>query len=96
MRSEHLIGSTKVGARGQIVLPKSVRDACGIKTGETLVIMAHRGPMGWGIKIIKPERLLEMMDHAQEARDKIQALARNGTKAPTPRKGNRRSRKARR
>ena len=32
--------SVKVGAKGQIVIPKEVRDMFGIKSGDTLVLLA--------------------------------------------------------
>jgi AbrB family looped-hinge helix DNA binding protein len=39
---EHLIGSTVVGERGQVVIPKEFREKLGLKPGETLVVM-HNG-----------------------------------------------------
>lgn len=35
------MGSVKVGPKGQIVIPKEVRDMFGIEPGQSLVIMAH-------------------------------------------------------
>ena len=34
------MGSVKVGPKGQIVIPKEVRDMFGIKPGDTLVLLA--------------------------------------------------------
>lgn len=34
------IGSVKVGAKGQIVIPKEVRDMFGINSGDTLMLLA--------------------------------------------------------
>ena len=34
------MGSVKVGPKGQIVIPKDVRDMFGIKPGDTLVLLA--------------------------------------------------------
>ena len=34
------IGSVKVGSKGQIVIPKEVRDLFNIKTGDTLIMLA--------------------------------------------------------
>lgn len=39
---ERYIGSVKVGAKGQIVIPKEVREMFGIEQGDTLVILADR------------------------------------------------------
>lgn len=33
-------GSAKVGEKGQIVIPKEVRDMFGISSGETLIVFA--------------------------------------------------------
>lgn len=38
--SNHFMGSAKVGPKGQIVIPKEVRDMFGIKSGDTLIILA--------------------------------------------------------
>jgi AbrB family looped-hinge helix DNA binding protein len=34
------MGSVKVGAKGQIVIPKEVRDMFGIKPGDSLILLA--------------------------------------------------------
>ena len=34
------MGSVKVGAKGQIVIPKEARDLFGIKPGDTLMLLA--------------------------------------------------------
>lgn len=38
--ANHFMGSAKVGPKGQIVIPKEVRDMFGIKPGDTLIILA--------------------------------------------------------
>lgn len=38
---EHLIGSTTVGERGQIVIPKSIRDRLRMKPGTQVMVMQH-------------------------------------------------------
>lgn len=38
--SNHFMGSAKVGPKGQIVIPKEVRDMFGIQPGDTLIILA--------------------------------------------------------
>ena len=35
------MGSVTVGEKGQIVIPKAVRDMLGIKSGDSLVLLAH-------------------------------------------------------
>lgn len=45
-KPQPLVGSTVVGERGQIVIPKEFRDKLGLETGETLIVMYHgQGPI---------------------------------------------------
>lgn len=39
-KSEKFMGSVKVGTKGQIVIPKEVRNMFDIKTGDTLIVLA--------------------------------------------------------
>lgn len=40
------LGSTVVGARGQIVIPKNIRDSLGLKKGSTLIaLQMENGPV---------------------------------------------------
>lgn len=41
-KDDKFIGSVKVGSKGQIVLPKEIRDMFDIEPGDTLLIMADR------------------------------------------------------
>lgn len=40
--SQKYMGSVKVGPKGQIVIPKEVRDMFGIQPGDTLVLLADQ------------------------------------------------------
>lgn len=40
INDEKYIGSAKVGAKGQIVIPKEVRDMFDISPGDTLIVLA--------------------------------------------------------
>jgi AbrB family looped-hinge helix DNA binding protein len=40
INNERYMGSVKVGLKGQIVIPKEVRDMFNIKTGDSLVLLA--------------------------------------------------------
>jgi AbrB family looped-hinge helix DNA binding protein len=76
VRGKHIVGSTKVGARGQIVLPKDIRNACNFRTGDTVVIAAHQRGNEWHVSLLKPEYLLAMLEHMKEAETKILAITR--------------------
>lgn len=39
-KNNKYMGSVKVGPKGQIVIPKEVREMFGIETGETLILLA--------------------------------------------------------
>ncbi len=36
-------GTTNLGERGQVVIPKEVRDQLNLKSGETFFVMVHNG-----------------------------------------------------
>ncbi|HRX91259.1 MAG TPA: AbrB/MazE/SpoVT family DNA-binding domain-containing protein [Candidatus Izemoplasmatales bacterium] len=40
--SEKCIGAVRVGPKGQVVIPKEIRDMFGIKPGDSLVILADK------------------------------------------------------
>ena len=53
-------GTAKVGDRGQIVIPKEAREFCGIKPGDTLLIL---GKSETGLIVTKPETLNDLASH---------------------------------
>lgn len=53
------LSTAKVGERGQIVIPKEIRDLFDIQSGDTLVV---RGFEGRGILLMKAEDLLMKAD----------------------------------
>jgi len=68
------IGSTKVGTRGQVVLPVGIRKACGIVAGDTLIVMVRPGPGGLSISLMRATSLARMMEHMEETGKKIRSL----------------------
>lgn len=54
-----VLSTAKVGERGQIVIPKDMRDLFDIQSGDTLVV---RGLEGKGILLMKAEDLLMRAD----------------------------------
>jgi AbrB family looped-hinge helix DNA binding protein len=75
---EPVIGSTKVGERGQIVIPGEIRKKCGIEAGDTMIVMAKPGPGGWNIMMMKASAMAEFLDHMQGTSEKIRSMIRNG------------------
>ena len=68
------IGSAKVGARGQVVLPVGIRKACGIAPGDTLIVMARPGPGGPSISLMRSDQVARMMSHMEETGKRIRSL----------------------
>ena len=52
--SRRVIGTAKVGDRGQIVIPKEARELFGIRPGDTLLILAEEDT---GLIVSRPEVL---------------------------------------
>ncbi len=57
-KSNVCCGSTKVGSRGQIVIPQDVRDKFDIKKGDTLLVVSN----GADIKLVKPDVLAKIAE----------------------------------
>ncbi|MBU3896552.1 MAG: AbrB/MazE/SpoVT family DNA-binding domain-containing protein [Nanoarchaeota archaeon] len=51
MNNKKCFGSTKVGSRGQIVIPQEIREKFNIKEGEILFVIENDN----GIEIVKAE-----------------------------------------
>ena len=59
---KYIFGVVKVGERGQIVIPKEVREIYGIKAGETLLVLGDQK----GMALVKPEVFQQAIDQAME------------------------------
>lgn len=55
---KYMFGMVKVGARGQIVIPKEARELFDIQAGDSLLIL---GDKATGLAIIRKERGAEIM-----------------------------------
>ena len=55
--ARRVYGTAKVGARGQIVIPKEARELFGIKPGDTLLIL---GEEETGLIVTRPEVLSDL------------------------------------
>lgn len=58
-RSSQIVGTARVGEKGQIVIPKEARDQLGIRPGDTLLILTD--PEN-GLVVSKPEVLRDVAD----------------------------------
>ena len=59
MKEERFIGSAKIGSKGQIVIPKEMRDLFGLYTGDSVVLMADRER---GIAILTSDMFFAIAD----------------------------------
>ena len=57
--SRRVFGTAKVGDRGQIVIPKEVREMFNIKPGDTLLLL---GDTETGLVVTRPEVLSDIAD----------------------------------
>lgn len=63
-----LVGSTVVGERGQVVIPKEFRDKLGLEPGETLVVMHHgHGP----ILLLPAKKMQDMVKSMSERIERV-------------------------
>ncbi|MCC6563258.1 AbrB/MazE/SpoVT family DNA-binding domain-containing protein [Candidatus Uhrbacteria bacterium] len=70
-KPEPMVGSTVVGERGQIVIPKEFRDKLGLEAGETLIVMHH----GQGPILLFPAK--QMQEFVQGMSDRIANVMKN-------------------
>ncbi len=57
--ARRVLGTAKVGDRGQIVIPKEAREMFGIKPGDTLLIL---GEAEAGLIVSRPEALNDLAE----------------------------------
>lgn len=63
-----LVGSTVVGERGQVVIPKEFREKLGLTPGETLVVMHHgHGP----ILLLPAKKMQDMVKSMSERIERV-------------------------
>ena len=61
--TQRVFGTAKVGDRGQIVIPKEVRELFNIRPGDTLLILGEENK---GLLISRPELLSDLADQIFE------------------------------
>ena len=65
--AQRIFGTSKVGDRGQIVIPKEAREFFGIESGDTLLVL---GKPETGLIITKPEALNSLAEEIFRAMEK--------------------------
>ena len=78
--TEHFMGASTVGERGQVVIPAEARERLDIKPGDKLLVFIH--PAGWGVAFAKFEKLQEAQADLQRVLSEIGEVA-----AETPEEG---------
>ncbi len=66
----HLVRATIMGERGQVVIPKEIRDRAGLKAGSRLMVMHHqtRGP----VVLMPMEHMQDFMEQmVQQMKDAL-------------------------
>jgi AbrB family looped-hinge helix DNA binding protein len=64
-----LAGTAKIGERGQIVIPKDMRDMFGIKPGDTLLLLAD---VDRGIAVLRNDDFVELAHAVLDAQPKAE------------------------
>ena len=67
-----MFGSVVVGSKGQVVIPKDVRDELSIHTGDTLVVVTKHGK---AIGMIKADDLHEFMEYMKREMAALNPIA---------------------
>lgn len=65
-KGKHLFGTTVIGERGQIVIPKQARDLLGLKAGDTLVVLGDENPSTRGIALLPRELFMKATQEIME------------------------------
>ena len=59
MKQDKFIWTTKVGERGQIVIPKEARDMFDIKSGDSIIVLCDKTK---GITLLKADEIEDLAD----------------------------------
>lgn len=58
-KGKYIFGTTKIGERGQVVIPKQARDQLGFKIGDTLLVLGDDNPETKGIALVESEQFMK-------------------------------------
>ena len=59
MKKDKYVGISKVGEKGQIVIPKEVRDMFDIKPGDSIIVLCDKTK---GIALLKADEIEDLAD----------------------------------
>ncbi len=59
MEKDKFVGISKVGERGQIVIPKEARDMFDIKSGDSIIVLCDKAQ---GIALLKADAIEDLAD----------------------------------
>ena len=59
MEKEKFVGISKVGEKGQIVIPKEARDMFGIKPGDSVIVLCDKNR---GMAVLKADTIEDLTD----------------------------------
>ena len=59
MEKNKYVGISKVGEKGQIVIPKEARDMFGIKPGDSIIVLCDKNK---GIALVKSDVIEDLTD----------------------------------
>ena len=59
MKRDKLVGISKVGEKGQIVIPKEARDMFDIKSGASIIVLCDKTK---GIALLKADEIEDLAD----------------------------------
>ena len=59
MEKEKFVGISKVGEKGQIVIPKEARDMFGIKPGDSVIVLRDKSR---GMALLKADTIEDLAD----------------------------------
>ena len=59
MAKDKFVGISKVGEKGQIVIPKEARDMFGIEAGDSIIVLCDKER---GIALLKADKIEDLAD----------------------------------
>lgn len=59
MKKEKFVGISKVGEKGQIVIPKEARDMFDIKSGDSIIVLCDKSR---GMALLKADAIEDLTD----------------------------------